>query len=121
VLQLFVVNRLIARFGLRGTHIMYSVLMTGALVANLLPMTLGLAIFDRFVETELRFGLRNPIMQLITNRFSKPLRTRVRSWTRGGQSQKVMERICHARSDSQSGRGHLHRFGNRDQGGRDPR
>jgi hypothetical protein len=83
VLQLFVVSRLIDRFGLRVTHIAYSVLMALALILNLLPMTLGLAVFARFVETELRFGLRNPIMQLITNHFSKALRTRVRSWTMG--------------------------------------
>jgi ATP/ADP translocase len=83
VLQLFVVSRLIDRFGLRITHVAYSVLMAAALILNLLPMTLGLAVFARFVETELRFGLRNPIMQLITNHFSKALRTRVRSWTMG--------------------------------------
>ena len=42
-----------------------------------------LAIFARLVETELRFGLRNPITILITNKFSKSLRTRVRAWTMG--------------------------------------
>jgi hypothetical protein len=35
------------------------------------------------VESELRFGLRNPIMQLIANKFSKPLRVRARAWTFG--------------------------------------
>lgn len=34
-------------------------------------------------EAELRFGLRNPIMQLITNKFAKSLRVRVRAWSLG--------------------------------------
>ncbi|MCA8958271.1 MAG: hypothetical protein KDC87_19495 [Planctomycetes bacterium] len=83
LLQLFGVSRLIRFLGLGGAHTAYSTLVVAALLVNLLPMTLGLAVTCRFVETELRFGLRNPLMQLITNRFSKPVRIRVRSWTLG--------------------------------------
>ena len=35
------------------------------------------------METELRLGLRNPLVQLITNKFAKALRVRVRAWTMG--------------------------------------
>ena len=44
---------------------------------------LAVAVFARLVETELRFGLRNPIVQLITNKYSKLLRVRVRAWSLG--------------------------------------
>src|SRR5204862_7679449 len=40
-------------------------------------------VFCRLVETELRYGVRNPLMQLVTNTFSKALRVRVRAWTMG--------------------------------------
>jgi len=81
--QLVVVNRLVARVGLKGTHGLYSVLIVLCVGVNLLPMTFAMAVFARLVETELRFGLRNPIMQLITNKFAKDLRVRVRAWTMG--------------------------------------
>lgn len=83
ILQLFVVSRLISRLGVLGTHLLYSALVLVALLMNLWDLTLGLAIFCRFVETELRLGLRNPVMQMITNFFSKPVRARVRAWTVG--------------------------------------
>jgi hypothetical protein len=74
---------MVSRIGVRGTHLAYSVLVVAALAVNFFPMTLALAVFCRLVETELRFSLRNPVMQLITNQFSKPLRVRVRAWTLG--------------------------------------
>lgn len=83
VLQLFVVNRLITRFGLAGANQVYTLLVLAASILNLWPMTMTTAVFSRLVETELRFGLRNPIAQLITNKFSRAVRTRVRSWTMG--------------------------------------
>jgi hypothetical protein len=83
VLQVFVVNRLIARFGVGRAHLIYTGFMGATMCFNLLPMTLPMAVFSRFVETELRFGLRNPTMQLLTNQFSRALRTRVRAWTMG--------------------------------------
>jgi ATP:ADP antiporter, AAA family len=82
-LQLFVVNRLIAWFGAKATHLVYSLLLFAALAMQPLEMTLALAVYCRFVETELRLGLRNPVMMLITNDFTKPVRARVRAWTTG--------------------------------------
>ena len=71
LVQLFLVNRLIAWLGLKGTHLLYGFLLLGGMAACLGEMTFSLAVFARFVESELRFGLRNPIMMLITNKFSK--------------------------------------------------
>jgi hypothetical protein len=78
-----VVNRLIAWVGLKGTFLIYSGLVVGSMLLCLGPMTLGLAVFARLLETELRFGLRNPITMLITNKFPKSLRARVRAWNLG--------------------------------------
>jgi hypothetical protein len=83
IVQLLVVNRLVAWIGLKGTHLTYSILLVSGVAVNMLPMTLAMAIFARVVETELRFGLRNPITQMITNKFSKALRVRVRAWSIG--------------------------------------
>ena len=81
--QLLVVNRLIARIGLRGTHAVYAGLMLTAFAGNLVSSTFWLAVFSRFVETELRFGLRNPINQMMLNQFSKAVRVQVRAWSLG--------------------------------------
>jgi hypothetical protein len=83
LVQLLLVNRLVAWMGIKGTHLLYSLLMLVGFACCLGTMTLGIAIFCRLLETELRFGLRNPIAQLITNKFSKRLRIRVRSWSLG--------------------------------------
>jgi ATP/ADP translocase len=83
VIQLGLVNRLVAWIGIKGTHLLYSALLVTGVALNQLPMTLGMAVFSRVVESELRFGLRNPIMQLISNKFSKALRVRVRAWSFG--------------------------------------
>jgi ATP/ADP translocase len=82
-LQLFVLNRMIAWFGVRFTHLFYSAMLFVGLAVQPLEMTIALAVYCRFVETELRFGVRNPVMMLITNDFSKPVRARVRAWTTG--------------------------------------
>lgn len=83
VIQLFVVSRLIAWIGLKGAHFLYGLLLAGAAFLNLGEMTLAAAVFARLVESELRFGLRNPVQQLITNKFSKSLRVRIRAWSFG--------------------------------------
>lgn len=83
IVQVLLVNRMIAWLGIKGTYLVYSGLMLAATSVLVLPMTLGLAVFARAVETELRFGLRNPITMLITNKFSKLLRIRVRAWNMG--------------------------------------
>lgn len=83
VVQLFLVNRLVAWAGLRGAYLGYAALLCGGALLCVPPMTLGVAVCARLLETELRYGLRNPLMQLITNKFSKALRMRVRAWTMG--------------------------------------
>jgi ATP/ADP translocase len=81
--QLLVVNRLIAWLGLKGAQVIYACLLLGGAAACLGEMTLALAVVARFVETELRLGLRNPIYQLIINHFPAKLRIRVRAWSFG--------------------------------------
>ncbi len=83
VLQVLVVNRLIAWLGLKGAHVIYRLWLLGGMFACAGDMTITLAVLARFVETELRFGLRNPIHQLITNQFPKTMRVRVRAWSFG--------------------------------------
>ncbi len=83
ILQLLVVNRLVAWLGIKGANWIYAILMLAAMVSMVLPMTLTLAVMARLVESELRFGLRNPINLMITNHFPKDLRVRVRAWTMG--------------------------------------
>jgi hypothetical protein len=83
LIQLFLVNRLVAWVGLGGAYAGYAALVCGGALLCVPPMTLGVAVFARLLETELRFGVRNPLMQLLTNKFSKGLRLRVRAWTMG--------------------------------------
>lgn len=83
VLQLLVVNRLVAWLGMRGAQLTYAALVLVAAVACWGEMSLAAAVFVRFVEGELRFGLRNPVAQMIVNHFPKPLRTRARAWSLG--------------------------------------
>jgi ATP/ADP translocase len=83
IVQVLVVNRMIAWIGLKGAMLVYAVLLLIGMLACVGEMTFTLAVFSRVVESELRFGLRNPIMQLITNQFSKSLRLRVRAWSFG--------------------------------------
>lgn len=81
--QVLMVNRLVALVGVRGAHAVTVVLLVIGLGRNLWPMTLAAAVWSRMLESELRFGLRNPINQLITNQFTKADRIRVRAWTLG--------------------------------------
>jgi hypothetical protein len=81
--QLFLVNRLVARFGVGVAYLGYAALVFAGALLVVPALTLGVALFARFLETELRLGLRNPLMQLVSNKFSKPLRLRVRAWTMG--------------------------------------
>lgn len=83
VLQLVVVSRLIAWLGIKGAHALYAGLLLSGTMLNLLPMTFFSAVFSRLLEVELRFGLRNPVNQLMNNKFSKSLRIRVRAWSLG--------------------------------------
>jgi hypothetical protein len=83
VMQLGVVGRLVARFGLHTAQISYAVMMVVAMIGTVAGLGLPAAIWARFVETELRFGLRNPINQLIVNKFSKAVRIRMRAWSIG--------------------------------------
>ena len=82
-LQIFAVNRLVSWLGVGGAYFAYAALLAGGALICIAPMNLTLAMFCRFLETELRFGVRNPLMQLLSNQFSRPLRIRVRAWTMG--------------------------------------
>lgn len=82
-LQLFVVNRMVGRLGVSTTHTIYSVLVMGGLLGNLLVTGLPIAMASRFLESELRFGLRNPVNQMMVNRFTKKMRIAVRGWSLG--------------------------------------
>ncbi len=83
ILQLFVVNRLVAALGVPATHLLYSLLVLGGLLGNLLASSLPVAVASRFLESELRFGLRNPVNQMMVNRFPKRTRIAVRGWSLG--------------------------------------
>lgn len=83
VLQLFVVNRLVAWLGVAHTHTLYALFVLAGMAGNLALVGLPMAIASRFLETELRFGLRNPVNQMMVNRFSKAMRVVVRGWSLG--------------------------------------
>lgn len=83
VLQLFVVNRLVQWIGVSSTHLLYSLLVLGGLAGNVLAASLPVAVASRFLESELRFGLRNPVNQMMVNRFTKKQRIVVRGWSLG--------------------------------------
>jgi ATP:ADP antiporter, AAA family len=83
VLQLFVVTRLVRWIGLRGAQFGYAMFVVAALGLSAVHPTLAVAVFGRFVEQELRLGLRNPTNQLVLNFLSRPLRVRMRCWNAG--------------------------------------
>lgn len=83
VLQLLVIGRLVAWIGLRGAQFVYALMVLVAALFSWGEMTLLIAVFARFVEGELRFGLRNPVAQMIVNQFPKSFRTRTRAWSLG--------------------------------------
>jgi len=83
VLQLFVVNRLVQWIGVSSTHLVYSLLVLAGLTGNVLVASLPVAVASRFLESELRFGLRNPVNQMMVNRFTKKTRIIVRGWSLG--------------------------------------
>ena len=82
-LQLFVMSRLVRAIGLKASNLVYAVLVSLALGANALHMGFGQAVASRALETELRFGMRNPVNQLIVNKLSRSLRVRVRAFSLG--------------------------------------
>jgi ATP/ADP translocase len=83
VMQVLIVGRLVARIGIRGTQLTYGGLLLASFGLNATVMSLPVAVFARFLETELRFGLRNPVNQLVINKFSKPVRVHVRAFAIG--------------------------------------
>ncbi|MEX1041246.1 MAG: hypothetical protein WDZ51_11475 [Pirellulaceae bacterium] len=82
-LQLFVINRWIAFAGLKGAHMTYAALLLMACLAGSVGLTLATAMFARLIENELRYGLRNPVSQMIVNLFPKPQRICARAWSLG--------------------------------------
>jgi hypothetical protein len=83
ILQVFVVTRLVQLLGVGWTHFIYCTSVFGCLGTNFLTSGLATAVLSRFVETELRFGLRNPVNQMLVNRFPKAKRIAVRGWSLG--------------------------------------
>lgn len=83
VIQLVVVSRMVGLLGVKGSQLVYAALVVLAAVGGLFTDGLVLAVLARFVESELRFSLRNPISQMIVNEFPKTVRIRARSWTLG--------------------------------------
>lgn len=83
MLQLFVVNRLVGRLGVPGTHLLYCTSVFASLSGFLFGNAFPLAIASRFVENELRFGIRNPVNQMMINRFTKRQRIVMRGWSLG--------------------------------------
>ncbi len=83
LLQLFLVNRLVGWLGVSTTHLLYSLAMMGGLLGNALAAGLPMAVASRFIEAELRFGLRNPVHQMMANRFGRSMRILIRGWTLG--------------------------------------
>ena len=81
--QLLLVSRLVARIGLRGAQITYALLIAAAALGGWCGMPLAAAVFARFIETELRYGLRNPLAQMTVNLFRRRIRTQVRAWSLG--------------------------------------
>ncbi|REK15788.1 MAG: hypothetical protein DWQ37_08190 [Planctomycetota bacterium] len=81
--QLLLVGRLVAWIGLRGTQLTYAALIVAAGVCGWGEMTLAGAVFARFVEAELRYGMRNPVAQMTVNLFPKHVRTQARGWSLG--------------------------------------
>jgi hypothetical protein len=83
IIQLVVVSRMIGLLGVKGSQLVYAALVLLAAASGLWTDGLMLAVLARFVESELRFSLRNPISQMIVNEFPKTVRIRARSWTLG--------------------------------------
>jgi hypothetical protein len=83
VLQLFVVGRLVNWLGLRGAQLIYAVLVAAAALSGWGGMTLAAAVAARFVEGELRYGLRNPLAQMTLNLLPRRIRTQARAWSLG--------------------------------------
>ena len=82
-IQLFVLNRLISLIGLKGTYAIYNCLLMGIMFLNILYMNFYMLVLSRFFETEFRYSFRNNVVMLITNKFTKRLRARVRAFTMG--------------------------------------
>lgn len=83
LMQLVIVGRFVVYFGLHAAQTLYAVVLLGAMAWLPLQPSLPAALAARFAESELRFGWRNPINQLVVNKFSKTLRIRMRAWSIG--------------------------------------
>lgn len=83
LMQLFAINRAVSLIGLKGTLAFYNILFFASAFFNIFPMTILTATYARLIENEFRFGIRNPISTLITNKFPKKIRSRARAWTIG--------------------------------------
>jgi hypothetical protein len=83
LIQFLLASRMIAKIGLSGTHMLYNIMLVFGFLSQFMVPGVGSAVFARFVETELRFAIRNPVNQLMTNLFSRDLRIVSRAITIG--------------------------------------
>jgi hypothetical protein len=83
VVQLLFAARWIGRVGLGGAHVTYAAILACAALLAAGPLTFATAVFGRFVESELRYALRNPVAQLTVNLFPRSIRLRARAWSLG--------------------------------------
>lgn len=81
--QLLLVNRLVARFGVQACALGYAGVMALGMTLNLATPSLAVAVLSRFLETEFRTGFYNPLRMLVTNRFEAARRRQARAWTMG--------------------------------------
>lgn len=82
-LQILGTSRVVKRIGLGPAYFIYSLVMCIALALSSATDALVVAVFARFVESELRLAYRNPINQLVTNRLPRERRKVLRAWTNG--------------------------------------
>lgn len=82
-IQIFVVNRVVALIGLKGGYFLYNMALLIGVILLLFPMSIFSAVYIRFIEAELRLGYRTSIINLIANKFPKPIRAKARAWGMG--------------------------------------
>ncbi len=83
ILQMIVVSRLVGWIGVQGAYLAYAAVVLAVAAWGSVDGGLAVAVAARFVEGELRYGLRNPVSQMVVNQFPKPIRLRARAWTLG--------------------------------------
>ncbi|MEZ4575805.1 MAG: hypothetical protein R2857_12960 [Vampirovibrionales bacterium] len=81
--QLLFLNRWVARVGLGWCFSAYHMVLVAVVAAQLVRPSLLTATLARFVETDLRMGMRNPLNMMISNEFNRAWRPKVRTLSHG--------------------------------------